>query len=107
MKVRKKIATAQLAAVKLDIDPAVLKRVAEVGHLSKFVEIFPVLLAGQVKAQLVEQLAAGGYKVSMTGAFTFDDDEFGNGIVHIGPHPHWSELGLATQLQVAAKTGMR
>jgi hypothetical protein len=95
---------AQLATVTLDIDSATLKKLAEAGNLSKFVETFPVLLAGQVKAQLVEQLAAGGFKVSMKGAYTFDNDEYGNGIPP-HPHPHWSELGLATQLRIAAKTG--
>ncbi len=109
----KKVAP-QLATVKLDIDPGTLKRVAETGRLAEFVETFPVLLAGQVKAQLVEQLAKGEYNVSMSGAFTYsepDDNRYGNGIPP-RPHPHWSELGQATQLRVAAqqfaaKTGMK
>jgi hypothetical protein len=100
-----KKSASNLATVTLDCDHATLKKMAEKGQLAKFVETFPVLMAGQMKAQLVEMLAAGGYKVSMKGSFTYDGDDYGNGFPPIGPRPrpHWAELGMTSQLQIAAK----
>jgi len=62
-----------LATLKVDIEPEVLKRVVKEGRLSEFVNTFPALAAGHIKAQIVEQLATGKF----AGVVIHYDDEFG------------------------------
>jgi len=67
--------------LKVNIEPEALKRVVEEGRLSDFVNAFPALAAGHIKAQIVEQLAKGK-DVSMEIGYVIDDDDF-----YPGPQP--------------------
>ena len=64
-----------LATLKLEVEPEVFKRVVEEGRLSEFVDTFPALAAGHMKAQIVEQLATG----ELGEILIRYDDEFGTG----------------------------
>jgi hypothetical protein len=78
-----------LVTLRVDIDPEALKQVVEEGRLTKFVDAFPGLLAGHIKAQIVEQLAAGQFSIVFEGRYLRDD--FGND--GDGPLP-WADVGL-------------
>ena len=78
-----------LATVELVIEPEALKQVIEAGRLTKFVDAFPALAAGHIKAQIVEQLAAGKFAIAFEGRYLRDD--FGND--GDGPLP-WADVGL-------------
>ncbi len=92
-----------LVAVDLKFNSDTLKKVADAGRLTEFVDTFPVLLASQVKANIVEQLAAGGFKVAVGAKYGFSDDPDGEGLRYgnmpPGPRPR-ADLGLATLLKV-------
>ena len=77
----------RLATVKVEINPEALKTVIEQGRLTKFLDVFPSLVAGHMKAQIVEQMVAGG---SLEGvAFGYFIEDFGND----GPWP-WADVGI-------------
>lgn len=63
--------------LKVDIEPEALKRVVEEGRLSDFVNAFPALAAGHIKAQIVEQLAKGEGVRMEIGYLVDDDEDFG------------------------------
>lgn len=65
--------------LKVDIDREALKRVVEEGRLSDFVNAFPALAAGHIKAQIVEQLAKREGVSFEIGYVIDDDDDFGTG----------------------------
>ncbi|MGD9029694.1 MAG: hypothetical protein PVG25_07750 [Anaerolineae bacterium] len=81
--------TDRLATVKVQIDPDALKTVIEQGRLTKFLDVFPALVAGQIKAQIVEQMVAeGSFEF---GEFGFLIDDFGND----PPRPRpWADVGV-------------
>jgi hypothetical protein len=65
-----------LVTVSVNIHPDALKQVVEEGRLIKFVDAFPGLLAGHVKAQIVEQLAKGQFSIAYDS--TYFTEEYGN-----------------------------
>jgi hypothetical protein len=80
-----------LATITLEIDPAVLKRVVEAGKVTEFLDAMPALVAGNIKAQIVEHLVSGSAGKAI---FTFDDD-FGT-----GPHPWpWLDVGIPAMIR--------
>lgn len=77
----------KLATVKVHIDPEALKMVIEQGRLTKFLDVFPSLVAGHMKAQIVEQMVKEGAFESV--AFGYFIEDFGND----GPWP-WADVGV-------------
>jgi len=88
-----------LVNINVEIDQTGLKRLIEEGKLVAFVDTLPAMIAGNVKAQVVEQLVASsgsGAKVSIT----YDDDDFPSGP---GPRP-WAEVGIPALTMLSIRT---
>jgi hypothetical protein len=86
-------------SLRVDIEPEGLKRVVEQGRLMEFVDAFSTLAAGQIKAQVVEQLAAAGVGLQEAGQgigivayFDIDDPYYTGPKPWPGPWP-WLDVG--------------
>lgn len=60
-----------LVTLTVDIEPETMRQVVEEGRVSEFVNAFPALAAGHLKAQVVEQLARGEFGEAV---LRYDDD---------------------------------
>lgn len=86
-----------LVTIKVEIEPEGMKRLIKQGKLVAFVDTLPVMLAGNIKAQLVEELAASA-GLGGSSSVVFEIDDFGP---WPGPWPGpWADVGipLATML---------